>query len=167
MEHRKQLILDALSAFASSRPGMEPGNYGDWRAYRSEQRSVTRDLHQARTLLAAVRWRDSITADDILAAAKSAYSGRLEIKERNGGFAIDYCTGQYYPTEFRRAVCAVLAQALWYYTRDHAMPSAIVENGEKFYPHAGGKRNTQSGGDWLRTHFKREFGNTIARRWFD
>lgn len=33
---------------------------------------------------------------------------------------LDYCTGQYWSTEYRRAVCAVLARALWDYWRADA-----------------------------------------------
>lgn len=40
-----------------------------------------------------------------------------------GAVTIDYCTGQYWPTEYRRAVCAVLASAIWDYWREHAMPA--------------------------------------------
>ena len=46
-----QGIIDALYSFATQRPGLEFGNYGDVRAYRSEMRSITKDLHDARLLL--------------------------------------------------------------------------------------------------------------------
>ena len=156
MEQRKQAIIDALSKFMHQRSGMDPQNYGDYASYRSEQRSVTRDLHHARTLLGAVSWRDSITADDLIAASKRAYSGRLTIVEDSGRVRIEYCTGQYFPTEYRRAVCAVLAAALWDYTRTSAMPDDATLESIK-----------QSPGTWLREHFRREFGRTISNRWFD
>lgn len=35
---------------------------------------------------------------------------------------IDYCTGQYWPTEYRRAVCSVAASTLWDWVRSRAMP---------------------------------------------
>jgi hypothetical protein len=38
---------------------------------------------------------------------------------------IDYTTGQYYPTEYRRAVAAVCAGALWDYIRETSMPSPV------------------------------------------
>jgi hypothetical protein len=34
------------------------------------------------------------------------------------GKRLDYTTGQYWPTEYRRAAAAVLASALWSYWRD-------------------------------------------------
>lgn len=174
MDARKQAIIAALERWIKQRPGLEFGNYGDVANYRSEMRSITKDLHHARTLLSAVQWRDSITADDLIEAAHHAYSGRLTLTvsphpcapdgcTTNMVAKIDYCTGQYWPTEYRRAVCAVLAYALWDYTRDKAMPAPIVENGETYYPK--GKRNV-SAGDWLRSHFRREFGHHLAQRWF-
>lgn len=180
-DFRRERILDALAAFANQRPDLDFANYGDVAMYRSESRSITRDLHDARTLLSAVRWRSSIDADALLAAARNAFSGRLTITEvpstklrgdpaalgQDATVRIDYCAGQYYPTEYRRAVCAVLASALWSYTRDLCMPSAIIADGNKTYPHVNGSRNQQSAGDWLRHYFRREFGAHIARRWFD
>jgi hypothetical protein len=170
MDKRKQMVLDALSAFAEQRPGVEPGNHGDWKGYRSESRSITKDLHEARILLAAVRWRDSITADHLIEASKRAYSGRLEITEYKAGtprksarrsvessypedtITIDYCTGQYFPTEFRKAVCAVLAYALWNYIRADI-------------PNEG--RDGKSPGDLIRATFRKEFGRHMQQRWFN
>lgn len=121
MEPRKQAIIDALRAFIRQRSGLEYGNYGDPVSYRAECRSIARDKREAETLLAAVSWRDGIDADALIKAAEGAYSGRLTIKEPQPrgriGVDIDYCTGQYFPTEYRRAVCAVLASALWDYQR--------------------------------------------------
>lgn len=112
-------ILHALAAFAETRPGLNPRDYArDWRdtkgrkAYAAEVRSITRDLHHARALLTAVRL-SSITEAQLVTAFRS-FSGRLSWD----GTRLDYCTGQYYPTEYRKAVCAVLASALWCYFRE-------------------------------------------------
>lgn len=119
MEARKQALITALQRFVAQRPGLEFANYGDVSAYRSEMRSITKDRHHAEELLRAVSWRDSITADGIVHAAQHAFSGRLAISEpETGRFVLNYCTGQYWPTEYRRAVCSVLSSALWYYWRD-------------------------------------------------
>ena len=192
-DDRKTAILDALDAFVRQRPGLEFGNYGDVTSYRSELRSITRDLHDYRELRKAVAWRDGITADALLEAARSAYSGRLTLKDISARYddgsiywvySVDYCTGQYFPTEYRKAACAVLAQALWYYTRERAMPESgsdnyreevsyntrgqivppVVANREKEYRMRG---KWMSAGDWLRAYFVREFGRGIARRWFN
>jgi len=148
----KQAILDTLRKFARQRPGLEYGNYGDPVAYRSELRAITRDLAQFNVLLRAVEWRDSINADAILRAAESAFSGRLSIQVDGERVRIDYCTGQYFPTEYRRASCAVLSSALWENFRN-AMPEGIV--------------NGKTPGERIRAHFRREFGRGIASRYFN
>jgi len=122
---KKETLLHALAAFARQRPGMDPANYGDWRAYRREAAGITRDLHDAETLIQAVSWRDSVTAEAILEAARTSFCGRLSIEiDESGAVRIDYCTGQYFPTEYRRAVCTVMAGALWESWRADLQPIA-------------------------------------------
>jgi hypothetical protein len=141
--HTKSDLIDALSTFISHRPGLAFGNYGDVSAYRSELRSIVKDLHHARELLQAVAWRDSITADDIIAATQG---GRLHIEPNARGFRIDYTTGQYFPTEYRRAVASLLSTLLWNYWRDDmAEPT----------------------GDKIRATARRNLSRSVARRWFN
>lgn len=144
---KRDQILRAIEVWIKQRPGLEFGNYGDVTAYRSEMRSITRDRHIAERFLVAVLWRSSIGEAELRQAFQSAYSGRLSIVDRrDGSIALDYCTGQYWPTEYRRAACAVLASALWAASReDQAMPD----------------------GNAIRKHFRSEFGANIQRRWFD
>lgn len=147
MDTRKQTIIACLRKFIAQRPGLEFGNYGDVSAYRSEMRSITKDRHHAEAMLSSVAWRDSITADTILEASKHAFSGRLTITEPTPGrFVLDYCTGQYWPTEYRRAVCSVLSSALWDYWRE-----------------CGGPAST---GDTIRKTAAAELSRSIAQRWF-
>lgn len=110
--------------------------------------------------------------------------------------AIDYCTGQYWPTEYRRAVCAVLASALRDYQRANMPPitgyrveswsrlglgrtrhqlQPTREAAETDLRQHGGSdygsvsevySGNLSAGDWLRAYFLREFGRGIASRWF-
>jgi hypothetical protein len=164
---RKQQIIEALRAFMAQRSGIEFANYGDVSAFRSEQRSITKDLHHARRLLRDIELRDSITAGMILEASKHAYSGRLSIVERDdGAIAVDYCAGQYFPTEYRRAVCAVCASVLWDWARAYCMPEPVLmhnsETGETLERYQG-----QRAGDWLRAKFRKEYGRAIASRWFN
>lgn len=143
MSDTKSAILEALRSFARQRPGLEFANYGDIASYRSDMRQITRDLSHAKELLRAVR-DSSITADDILRAADG---GRLDIRVDGDAVRIDYTTGQYWPTEYRKSVCRVLASALWDNYRDAGQ-----------YP---------MGGNGLRAHFRREFGRAIASRYFN
>lgn len=156
-EERKQALLRVLEKWIRQRPGLEFGNYGNLSTYRAELRSIARDKSDAIELLSAVATKGGITAGDIITAAQSAYSGRLTINEKSAGvFSIDYCTGQYWPTEYRRAVCAVLANALWNYAREQ--PIEYLAQGAAF---------TGSRGDALRMYFRRWFGRAIQSRWFD
>jgi hypothetical protein len=148
---KKQAIIGALYTFVGQRPGLEYGNYGGVPNYRAEVRAIGRDLTQARELLRYVELRASITADDIITASQRTYSGRLTITASDDGkVSIDYCTGQYWQTEYRKAACAVLSQAIWAWHRDQCMPA-----------------DTAKPGDYLRASFRREFGRGMASRWFN
>ncbi len=102
-----------------------------------DYREILRDGRDARAMLKAIEW-SSMEADDILKGF-GAFSGRLTLE--NG--RLDYCTGQYFPTEYRAAVCGVLASALWQYYR-----------------------TPETTGDDLRKLFRRKFGRGIQSRWF-
>ena len=131
-------ILGELAAFAAKRPRLEYGNYGDIAAYRAEVRGITKDLHHARALLTAVRL-SGVSETQLVAAFRS---GRLSWD----GSRLDYCAGQYYPTEYRRAVCAVLASALWDYYRE----DCLCDTGDK-----------------IRAAARRNLPRAIASRWFN
>lgn len=154
MNISKEGILSLLEDWIKQRPGLDPRNYiSGWNdkdgraAYNSEVRHITQQLHDARELLRAVEW-SSIEAPALLEAFR-AYSGRLQITETGtGGYRLDYCAGQYWPTEYRAAACAVLASALW----DHYRPD---------------HENADRPGDSLRAFFRRKFGASIQKRWFD
>lgn len=150
----KEQIVNLLHRWINQRPGLEYGNYGDFSAYNSEMRHITKQKHDAETLLRAVEL-SNIDADTLLGGFR-AYSGRLEIKFvpqkpdmlRMGEFRLSYCTGQYWPTEYRAAACAVLASALWdYYRPDYV--------------------DMENPGDKIRAAFKRMFGKRMQETWFD
>lgn len=225
MEPKKQAIVDALYAWINQRPGLDPANYfcgGNWqenrRNYDTERRNILRQRNDALRLLREVELRDSITADDLLAAFR-AFSGRLSCKvepiyataetcpgkpcgdccDHLTGYraALDYCTGQYWPTEYRAAAAAVCASALWTAKRDNLPPVSHYQartwaelgnpdgNQIGVYPtrqeadaainRIGGKtqgyvtelHDGVSPGDWMRQSFRREFGAAMQRRYFD
>lgn len=146
MEQRKQAIIDSLYRWIKQRPGLEYGNYGDPTAYRSEMRDITKDLHHAREMLAYVSRQPSITADDLIEATFRAYSARLSINEGIERAEVEYCTGQYWPTEYRHATCAVLASAIWHrFAEDMTQPVT---------------------GDTIRKTARRELSRSVAARWF-
>ena len=147
----KQKIINALYTFANKRPGLDPRDYiRDYRdsegraAYRAEARSITRDLTHARALLRRVEL-SGISANELLEASKEAFSGRLEITATDDGLVkVSYCVGQYFPTEYRKAVASVCARALWNYWREDSKPA-----------------------DSIRQLARREFPRAIARAYFN
>jgi hypothetical protein len=141
-------LLDTLRAFAAKRPGLEFADYGDVENYRRESRAITNDLHNARELIRAVEL-SNITAEQIIKASRSAWSGRLTITESESGYKLDYCTGQYFPTEYRKAVCGVLAAALWDYYRTDI------------------PKDTDHAGNYLRNIFRRNFSRPVYRGYFN
>ena len=174
MEQRKEALIDALNTFVRQRAGLEFGNYGDVTSYRAEQRAITRDRHDYRVLRAAVVAHDTLDADALLEASRHACSGRLTLKDNSARyedgspyhvFGVAYCTGQYFPTEYRKAACAVLSRALWDWKRTLAMPKGTLmhnsETGETVTQYKGLRA-----GDYMRNSFRKEFGPWIARRWF-
>jgi len=102
-----------LLAYAAKNPGLDFRNYcaswqdasGRW-AYFAESRSITKDLASVRY---AARWAvlAGVTDEHIAQACKRAFACRLSIIDG----VIDYCTGQYWPTEYRKAIAAVLEEA--------------------------------------------------------
>lgn len=116
--HSAPLTLRLIASYAAQNPGLEYGNYSSgWNdragraAYFAESRQITKDLHRVRDAMRDA-WYSGVTDDDVVQASQSAFSGRLTIKPREaGGFSIDYCTGQYWPTEYRKACAAVLEYA--------------------------------------------------------
>ena len=142
----KDKLIAKLYAWIRQRPGLEFGNYGEVKAYRQELRGITQDLHHARQLLRAVEL-SSVSGESLVDAFR-AYNGRMEWK--NG--ELEYCTGQYWPTEYRRVVCAIAAQALWDHYREDFCAT---------------KKANESDGDAIRRKFKQQYGSQIAARWFN
>jgi len=110
----KQSILSALATHVNQRPGLKFANYGDVSAYRSESRRITQQRDDFFKMLALVEHRD-IEPEYLVKAFSTAFYGRLSYDAETN--SLDYCTGQYWPTEYRAAACAVLAQVLRNYWR--------------------------------------------------
>lgn len=145
----KRTIMDLLDRWIRQRPGLNPRNYfSDWRdtdgyaAYRDDARTITRHLRHARAMMRYIELRPSITGADIREGFDIC-SGRLTYTPGRG---IDYCVGQYWPTEYRAAACAVMASILWDRFRADIGPDAT--------------------GDSIRKMARQELGASIALRWF-
>lgn len=136
---QKTDLIDSLNTFISMRSGIDGRNYNSRESFMGDYRQILKHGRHARQLLAFVSRRD-ISAEDLIAASKSAYSGRLSFDE----IGVDYVAGQYFPTEYRAAACSVLARAVWEYFR----------TGCNYSP------------EQIRKAARREFGRAIASTWF-
>jgi hypothetical protein len=144
----KQQLLSLINHLAYEPAGLDPRNYGgdNTEGFREDKSRIALQLSDFKKIFIAVNNRDGLTEDHILFALDHSFSGRLSYEEKSK--SLTYCTGQYYPTEYRAACCAVLASALWSYMRD-LMPA-----------------DTDNKGQWLRDYFKKELGRGVGTRWF-
>lgn len=85
-----------------------------WRKWKN-QKLTAKHAHDYMHMLRIMR---SIDDTVVIKASKSAFSGRLTITKSDTGYASGYCTGQYWPTEYRNAACAVLAQSIVMHWRE-------------------------------------------------
>jgi len=108
----KEALLQALDAFIRQRPGFDPRNYGDRASYMSDVRRATRDLNHARALL---RWARLSSVPYEILALPMIRGNRLTWD----GSRLDYCTGQYWPVEYRATVVRALCSAVWAFARDY------------------------------------------------
>lgn len=99
--------LVALIDYAAQRPGLEPCNYGNWQSYKTEANDISR---QWRTICQLLDIADhhQVTDVQVIEASQWAYAGRMTWM----GNDWEYTCGQYWPTEYRSAVIAVLRYAL-------------------------------------------------------
>ena len=154
----KYQVVKALRLWINQRPGLEFANYGDVSAYRAEQRSIAKDRVHARELLAYAASIEGVTAEMLIQPLTTG--GRLTLGDDG---TLSYCTGQYWPTEYRRAAAAAVASTIWDYWRNNCMPEPVVS--DRPMP-ATRKYEGLSAGDWLRRHARQELGCSIAARWF-
>jgi hypothetical protein len=139
----KSEICAKLRAFVAQRSGLDWRNYAsDWRdksgmdALRSDRNRILQHGRDARALLVFVE-RSSMPSDFIM---RELEAGRLTFDPSRN--ALDYCTGQYFPTEYRAAVCRALSNAIWRFYRDNVTPD-------------------------VREFARDTFGRGIASRWFN
>lgn len=156
--------IAALVAFAAQNSGLDPRNYDDgisgFHAARNESRSISADMRRFSLALAEAAV-EGVTDADVIAEAPHAFGGRLEMKtpltaSDERGVRIDYTTGQYFPTEYRKAAATVLEYA----TRrvrgnrpaKQQMPRTIGELKAL---------NRENGGCWFEAGSMRFFGTKI------
>lgn len=105
---RSTSALAKLVTFAAQASGIDPANYGGENgAFRQDVDQTNNDWVRFQKALVRVV-AEHVQEEDLLAVAPQAFSGRLEWKDGDW----EYCTGQYFPTEYRKAAAVLLEYAL-------------------------------------------------------
>lgn len=100
--------IELLVKFVNQRPGLDFANYGDYKAYNLESRKISADKRDFHELL-SFALRRVADLDSKVECNLTKSSGRLTLKDGK----IEYCTGQYWPTEYRPAASRILAQIIF------------------------------------------------------
>jgi len=164
-------VFRALREFIGKRPGLEYANYGDPVCYRAEMRSISADGRRAKQ---ALREAESLQPanGEILADSFRAFSGRLEWipYDPDDSYAskttqlgrLEYTTGQYFPTEYRKAAASVLETYIAGWKRAYAAahPREFVYATMTDVITA----NSQVGGHWFEKSTMRFFNTRIESR---
>jgi hypothetical protein len=148
----------ALTAFAAQNSGLNWRNYySTWadtngrRAYASDARQISKAWRAFKAALVIARCEGVVDAD-VINEAPRAFSGRLQWE--NGHW--DYCTGQYFNTEYRTAARVLLEQAIRAVRRRRPPQTAEITS------IADLKRlNALNGGCWFEPAEMRFFGTRI------
>ena len=110
--------LEALNAFVAQRSGIDCRDYSNRAAYMGDYRPMLQNGTDYRKMARFVAL-SSISNYDLVKGCGLVFSGRLVIDGNlQDGYNIDYTTGQYFPTEYRRAACCVIAQVITTYWKD-------------------------------------------------
>ena len=108
--------LRMLASYAAKNPGLDFRDYcRGWQdkdgraAYFREARDITKDLDRVRKAILSAYYA-GVTDDDLIECSQGE---RLTLERTPGGFDLDYCVGQYWPTEYRGAVARLLNRAAY------------------------------------------------------
>lgn len=111
-------VFEALAKWINRKPGLEFANYGEMTSYRAELRSIAGDKKRAVKALDEARSLEPARPGLLADAFTRAYSGRLSwVPAPSNSIGVttglveshlEYTTGQYWPTEYRKAAATVL-----------------------------------------------------------
>lgn len=139
---------EKLVKFVNQRPGLDFSNYGDVSAYRSESREITKDRQDFFELFALAARRVN-NLDQQLTEYLTNTSDRLQLNKEG---QLEYCTGQYFPTEYRPAANRVLRTIIWNSFRDEK-----DSEGKEVY----------SDGHQIRKAIRRNISRRVANNYFN
>ena len=144
----EKTTIDLLVKFVNQRPGLEYANYGDSKSYNAESREITKDRNDFYELLCLAQRRIE-NLEQKLTFNLTQSSGRLTLK----GNKLEYCTGQYFPTEYRPAANRILAQLIFNGYRDEQetnSPNPLYKDGIE-----------------IRKAIKRNISRRVAKNYFN
>lgn len=141
--------IEKLTKFVNQRPGLDYSNYGEVSAYRSEMAEITRDRTDYFELLSLAFSRiDNL--NEVVTDYLKRSSGRLTMNEAGN---LEYCTGQYFPTEYRPSANRMLANLIFASYRDE------IESNTP--------NNVYKDGNEIRKAIKRRISRRIAKNYFN
>ena len=105
----KETVIKLFTNWINQRPGLDWRDYGNsYNAYKNDANNISKQRKEALKALRLFGYLD-YDPETFNTSCRWAYSGRLQvIYNADKGWFIDYCTGQYWPTEYRQAAAAVL-----------------------------------------------------------
>ena len=122
-------VIKMLACYAAKNPCLDFRDYcRGWqdiegrKTYLREARDITNDLRRVREAILAAYYA-GVTNDDLVECSQGE---RLTIEPTNYGFKLDYCVGQYWPTEYRNAVAGLLNRATHKAARRNLMNAEVT-----------------------------------------
>jgi len=110
-------IVFLLREFSAQKPNFSLCNYSTMADYKRDYKRMSDDRKAVKKFASYVSYTIDADMKEALLSALSSWS-RLTIKDSSNGVYLEYCKGQYFPTEYQYATARVLASAIWDYWRD-------------------------------------------------
>lgn len=118
---KQEAMIAKFQKWIDQRPGLDPYNYSGRSQINTEYKHISAQKRRAQRALNVVY--DLPYAKDTWKGAFRAFSGRLSLNDKGD---LEYCTGQYWPTEYRLAAAVVLESYIFYACSGHREPAMKV-----------------------------------------
>lgn len=101
-------VARKFKSWIEQKPGLDPYNYSSRSQMNGEYRRIAQQKDRA--LQALDLFWDLPYSEEYMHEAMRSFSGRLQFDDKG---ELTYCTGQYWPTEYRLAAAVVLESYIW------------------------------------------------------
>ena len=140
--HDKREVLDRLREFVKQPPRLNAADYFGANGgleefvrgmsfYKQDKRRIEAHRRDALEMLNRIERIDGITARQLIEASKDR---RLEVHKDGPHVVVDYTVGQYWPTEYRAAVCGLLSTILWQLWRGQSDTHDVTQTARRMLP---------------------------------